>query len=180
MAAPRIEIVDLGERWLWVLLDVEGRVLCAGTPCASRADALHALERARVFARLDANYRRGPRTCELVDENGDILATFDALGTRERELCIAVTKFHLWSSPIEPSDAAPSRAPSDRTHSYLVIATTLDFACPNCSTADAVRSAVYGEHFSTTLAWLSLPLAFITALAVALYFIGWRRPERHS
>ena len=45
-------------------------------------------------------------------------------------------------------------------------------ACPRCSTTDAVRAAVFGDGFWTTLGLLLLPVLIITAIAVLLHRIG--------
>jgi len=45
-------------------------------------------------------------------------------------------------------------------------------ACPRCSTTDAVRAAVFGDGFWTTLGLLVLPVLIIAVLAVLLHRIG--------
>ena len=61
----------------------------------------------------------------------------------------------------------------------LVDVTMLALACPRCSTTDAVRAAVFGDGFWTTLAALLLPLLLITVVAAALYSLG-RNPTENK
>ena len=49
---------------------------------------------------------------------------------------------------------------------------TSAFACPNCSTAQAVRATVLGEGFWSHLVMVAVPFLRLGALSAWLYRIG--------
>ena len=53
----------------------------------------------------------------------------------------------------------------------LLLATSV-FACPNCSTAQAVRATVLAEGFWSHLVMVAVPFLLLGALSAGLYRIG--------
>jgi hypothetical protein len=54
------------------------------------------------------------------------------------------------------------------------------FACPDCTTARAVRASVFDGSFGANLMMISLPLLVLGAISILLYQIGIERPSRAS
>lgn len=56
----------------------------------------------------------------------------------------------------------------------------LVLACPRCSTADAVRTDVFGDGFWGNLGVLSLPLVIAVLIGGAVHRLPLRGKRRHS